>query len=665
MKTKLWITRIITAITLVFGLNNANAQDLLCSWHFDGLLAAPNTITSVPADSGQQDGTAYIYFDGTNGSSTWITATTGNEVSAFTGSTLNDGRLVTAATMSLCPLNTTANGKSFVMKFDMTNHENPILTFATRGTGTGFSSHIFEYSVDGVSFTRFDTVASNVTSTWAIETIDLTTYDALDGVAAAYIRIIFDGATSSSGNNRMDNVTINATSTSLIDITPPVVVNVWALDLNTVQVKYSEAMRDTSAEFINHYTGLAGIASAVLNSGLDTVTLNLSTPLVFGVPDTICIADVRDTTGNLMAISQCFPVQYGVIDVTPPTAVSAWPADLATVKVKFSEALDQTTAETLANYTGLAGIATATLNSTLDTVTLALSTHLISGVSDTLYVNNVEDIANNPMASQQMFVLMLDTSTTTKALVITEIMYNSPEGGLDSLEFIEIYNNDVVAIDLMNYKLMYGTSSYTFATSNILNAGSYVLIAPNATEATNFYGVTFIQGASNGISNSGTFVKIVSPSGLLVDSVNYLPTAPWPTAANAGGPSLTLCNPNSDNNDAANWSVSTHYIGTIDGTTAVFADPGTSCVITSINKSESGIISLYPNPAGEYLKIEGLESASTIDIYNNMGMLVSSFVHRGEESITIETATMQNGLYYVSIHMNDGSLNSKSFVILN
>jgi len=732
-----------------------------------------------------------------------------------------------------------------------------------------------------------------------------------------------------------DNATtaLNSTFTTIAlgDVTPPVVVDAWAVDLNTVQVKFNEAMRDTSAEFINHYTGLAGIGSAVLNTTLDTVTLNLSTPLVFGMPDTVCIADVRDTSGNPMAFSQCIPVQYGILDVTPPTAISAWPVDLATVKVEFSEALDQTTAEALANYTGLAGIATATLNTTLDTVTLALSTHLISGVSDTLYIENVEDVANNPMASQQMFILLLDTSTTAPALVITEIMYNpaesgtdttefieiynndvitvdlinytlaygassftfpvstpiapgeyvlvssnaakatpfygisfiqgstggmgnsgatitlrtpsgitadsityddvapwspladeggyslslcdpnldnnvggnwslghnffgtvnghdvyadpgegctsatdtvapiathawaedfttvkvrfneavettsgensanytglgalsnvvlntngdtatltlstplvsgvsatlsvtgisdlsantmsivynfpilldtsttvynlvitevmynSPEAGIDSLEFIEIYNNDAVSVDLQNYTLMYGTSSYTFATSIVVNAGSYALIAPKATAATNFYGVSFIQGATGGISNSGTFVKLVSPSGLLVDSVSYLPTAPWNTAANGTGPSLTLCDPNSDNTDPLNWSVSTHFIGTIDGTTAVLADPGTACIITGISNVESGSISLYPNPAGNYLNIEGIANATTIEVFNNMGMLISNSNHNGNASMTLETTSMSNGLYYISIRMNDGSLITKPFVIV-
>ena len=107
-----------------------------------------------------------------------------------------------------------------------------------------------------------------------------------------------------------------------------------------------------------------------------------------------------------------------------------------------------------------------------------------------------------------------------KALVITEIMYNPPESGVDSLEFIEIYNNDVVNVNLEGYTLKYGTSSFTFPAGLFINSGNFILVAPKANAASNFYGLHFIQGATNGISNSGTTVKLLSPTHVLIDSVD-------------------------------------------------------------------------------------------------------------------------------------------------
>ena len=43
--------------------------------------------------------------------------------------------------------------------------------------------------------------------------------------------------------------------------------------------------------------------------------------------------------------------------------------------------------------------------------------------------------------------------STIYDIVITEIMYNPPESSTDSLEFIEIYNNEISAVDLTGYSL--------------------------------------------------------------------------------------------------------------------------------------------------------------------------------------------------------------------
>ena len=71
------------------------------------------------------------------------------------------------------------------------------------------------------------------------------------------------------------------------------------------------------------------------------------------------------------------------------------------------------------------------------------------------------------------FVILLDTASAAANLVITEIMYNSPESGTDSLEFIEIYNNDVMAVNLLDYKISYGTTFKVLDVAYALNPGSY------------------------------------------------------------------------------------------------------------------------------------------------------------------------------------------------
>ena len=71
----------------------------------------------------------------------------------------------------------------------------------------------------------------------------------------------------------------------------------------------------------------------------------------------------------------------------------------------------------------------------------------------------------------------------------------------------------------------------------------YILVAPVADKASAFYGKTFIQGATTGISNSGTTIVIKDPDGITKDTVRYYTSAPWPAEANGGGYSFNLCDP--------------------------------------------------------------------------------------------------------------------------
>ncbi len=110
------------------------AQTQLAAWTFDTTPASPNTPNLVVANLGNQSGTATLYADGSNGSSSWTAAT---ELAAFGGTTTNDPRGTAAVSgQSYSLVNSSANGKSIVIKVSTLGFENPILTFSTRGTST-------------------------------------------------------------------------------------------------------------------------------------------------------------------------------------------------------------------------------------------------------------------------------------------------------------------------------------------------------------------------------------------------------------------------------------------------------------------------------------------------------------------------------------------------
>ncbi len=169
------------------------------------------------------------------------------------------------------------------------------------------------------------------------------------------------------------------------------------------------------------------------------------------------------------------------------------------------------------------------------------------------------------------FSLAVLTFAQTPDLVISEIMYNPPEAGTDTLEFIEIYNNDANPVDLTNYTL--AGVNYTFP-SVTLNPGEFYVVAVNSGAFNNVFGSMPDGVFTGGLSNGGEFVTIKNASGNLVDSVRYYTSAPWPTDPNAQGPSLVLCDVNADNNDGNNWNASVMGTGVMINGFEVKASPG-------------------------------------------------------------------------------------------
>lgn len=195
----------------------AVAQTQLAAWSFPTTSAAPSTPTSFAADFGSQSGTATLYADGSNGSSSFTQS--GNpELTMFAGSTLNDPKGTPNNTGALSPANASANGKSFVIKLSMAGFENPELTYATRGTNTGFTTHTWAYSTDGINFTDISTITGRTNNSFTVQTVDFSSANSLDNAQNVYFKVTFTGATNATGNNRFDNIQIEATAGSFAPV---------------------------------------------------------------------------------------------------------------------------------------------------------------------------------------------------------------------------------------------------------------------------------------------------------------------------------------------------------------------------------------------------------------------------------------------------------------
>jgi hypothetical protein len=160
-------------------------------------------------------------------------------------------------------------------------------------------------------------------------------------------------------------------------------------------------------------------------------------------------------------------------------------------------------------------------------------------------------------------------------LTITEISYNPPESGTDSLEYIELLNTSGADLDLTGYNFTSGVTM-TFDAVTVA-ADGYVVVAVNPGAMMSVLGVTAIGWESGALTNGGETIEISDASGTVVDVVDYSDSGIWPTDANGtdgNGASIELCDINDDNNDGTNWRAATNDTGANADGTPYLGTPG-------------------------------------------------------------------------------------------
>lgn len=134
-------------------------------------------------------------------------------IPSFGGDALNAQPTI-APGGSLSPAGGTAtanNGMSILLNVSTVGYEDIQVSWAQRGTATGFTGRQFAYSTDGVNFTDLGTDTGVLPATWAVQAYDFSSIPSVDNQASVTFRITLTGATNSSGNNRFDNITIEGT----------------------------------------------------------------------------------------------------------------------------------------------------------------------------------------------------------------------------------------------------------------------------------------------------------------------------------------------------------------------------------------------------------------------------------------------------------------------
>ncbi len=267
---------------------------------------------------------------------------------------------------------------------------------------------------------------------------------------------------------------------------------------------------------------------------------------------------------------------------------------------------------------------TIEVGDTVTWVNTSMGTHNVNGSTAT-FPDNPEGFANGAAASgnwtfQHVFtipgsygfqcdphaslnmvgaiIVNDNNSGGNPEIVISEIMYNPPETGTDSLEFIELYNNGSSDVNLLGYTFTQGIE-FTFLSGYNLGTGEYVMIASDSAAFENNYGLPAFQFVDGSLSNGGEDIVLYDDMGALIDSVDYDDSFPWPGEADGNGASLVLCDIDSDNIIAENWAAANTSAGfSIDGF-EVFANPG------GASNCPSGAIVRFLETTGEASEGDG------------------------------------------------------------
>ena len=297
------------------------------------------------------------------------------------------------------------------------------------------------------------------------------------------------------------------------------------------------------------------------------------------------------------------------LDALAPTVVTVTPISSNEVDVKFSEPVEQITAETVTNYAVDNAIGNPTLavkdgvDPTLVHLTFASS--FTNGTNYNLTINNVQDLGSNTIISPTVvpFLYFIAEVPLVNDVIITEFMADpSPVVGLPEVEFVEIYNRSSKYFDLANWTLSDASSSATIG-AYVLAPGQYVILTASANlplySASNKTAV-----AVPALNNDGDAVVIKDNMGTVLDSIYYGLSWYNNSVKDDGGWTLERMHLDAPCSDKSNWSASVDISG---GT------PGSqNSIWTNINDTNGPTVSSYLVLSADSVKIyfsEGLDTS--------------------------------------------------------
>lgn len=254
--------------------------------------------------------------------------------------------------------------------------------------------------------------------------------------------------------------------------------------------------------------------------------------------------------------------EYSAAD-TPPIVYNLHEENVTRTSATIAWHTNET-ANSVVRYGVSSGNYTYTASSSTMTLSHSISLSNLTPYTTYYYIVESTDTGNYTSTSREKSFSAVNADDVK--VVFSEVFYDTP-GSDSEEEWVELYNNSPIAIDLSGWKITDNNgsgTSYTLPQGSVVASGTYFTITVNSTGFNNLYGYNAdAAGALPGLNNDGDALVLKNKNGVIMDAVCYeggyndnMP-ANWGSTTDpvAGtGQTIIRTNVSADTDSCADWS---------------------------------------------------------------------------------------------------------------
>ena len=246
-------------------------------------------------------------------------------------------------------------------------------------------------------------------------------------------------------------------------------------------------------------------------------------------------------------------------DTLPPTLDTVFVVSDSIIELKFSEEVDSVLSLNINNYfvdNGLGvPINCRKLNNDLSVILLQFSHQLSNKSNYNLAITNLVDLSGNEAIDIQYSFIFYQPQKYD--LLISEFLPDpTPAIDLPEHEFIELYNNTGIPINILDWKLSDGSTNAIFP-AIIIAPNEYIIVCDKSYQ-TEFikFGKTIGLDAFPSLNNAGDLIQIIDGNNQIIHQIQYNYSWYSDVSKSGGGWSIELINPKSICKDKYDYAVS-------------------------------------------------------------------------------------------------------------